>query len=441
MKANKPLLNFFQIFKLNIGFLGIQYSFGLQQTAIGPVYKYLGVVDDSKIPILFLAGPITGLIIQPIIGSISDNTWHPKWGRRKPFFLIGAVFCSLSLFVFPFCSALWMAVGLLWILNAANNTAMEPYRAFIADHLDEKQQPSGFLAQSFFTGLGITLANFSLYLFQSLDSARVQSFGSIPRWVYGSFIIGAITSITSVWFSVRDVKEIPPSQEMLFEIKAYQFNLKNIFSEVFTTIQSMPRPMWLLSVVYFFQWYALFIYWQFNSLSIAGSIFGTQDPQSLAFSEAVGWSGILNGTYNAVTFIFAFGLLYLVRKMRAEWVHSTALLVGGISLAVLPSIATQSLAILPMIGLGIAWASIMGVPYIFIVKHLPEGKYGIYMGIINMMIVIPMLIQTITFGSIYKYLLESSPQNAIFSAGVMLSIAGILTALFFRSESSNSKVF
>lgn len=429
----KPLHTFMQIMKLNLGFLGIQYSFGLQQSAVNPIYSYLGA-DPSQIPLLNLAGPMTGLIIQPIIGSMSDNTWHGRWGRRKPYFFIGAILCSLALFIYPFSSSLWMAVGMLWILDVANNTAMEPYKAFVADYLDNSQQPTGFLAQSFFAGLGISLAGVSLTLFQALDASHIQTQGSIPRWVYGSFFIGAVISISSVWFSIRDVKEFPPTAEEAEKIKSYKFNFADTFRDILSAIKSMPRPMWLLAIIYLFQWYALFCYWQFNALSVAQSVFGTEDVHTLAYNQAVAWSGTMNAIYNAVTFIVAFGLLYLVKKIRAEWVHMFALIIGGIGLICLPSIQSKSMTILPMIALGITWASIMGVPYIFIVKYLPKNQYGVYMGIINMMIVIPMLIQTITFGYIFKHYLGNSAQNAIVLAGIFLCIAGLLTAIFFRKE-------
>lgn len=430
MSNTRPLLSFSQIINLNIGFLGIQYSFGLQQTAINPIYSYLGA-DPAQIPLLNLAGPMTGLFIQPIIGSMSDRTWSPRWGRRKPYFLIGAIFCSLCLFLYPFCSQLWMAAGLLWILDAANNTAMEPYRAFIADHLDTTQQSTGFLAQSFFTGLGITLANFSLYFLQKFDTSTTQQALSIPTWVYGAFFIGGFVSIGSVLFSTRKIQETPPSDEELKEINEYKFNLISIFKEIILAIKEMPKPMWFLAIVYLFQWYALFIYWQFNTLCVAESVFSTQDVTSDLYDQAVGWSGFMNGTYNVITFLSAFVILKLAHKYKAEWVHFAALIIGGLGLMVLPFLKDQDLTLFPMFTLGIAWASIMGVPYIFIVKWLPKNKYGVYMGIINMMIVIPMLIQTLTFRFIYEHFLKSKPTLAILLAGAMMCFAGVLTAVLF----------
>ncbi len=259
MANTKPFLSFWQIVNMNFGFFGIQYSFGLQQTAINPIYSFLHA-DPEQLPLLNLAGPMTGLLIQPIIGALSDKTWHPRWGRRKPYFLIGAIFCSLCLFLFPFSSALWMAAGLLWILDAANNTAMEPYRAFVADRLPESQYGMGFLTQSFFTGLGITLANLSLFFFQS--SITGQSASGIPYWVYGSFFVGAVCSISSVLWSLHTTPEIPPTEEELVYIRSNQHGFMQPFIEIFDAIKNMPKTMWQLALVYLFQWYALFIYWQ-----------------------------------------------------------------------------------------------------------------------------------------------------------------------------------
>ncbi len=425
---SKPNLTFSQIINMNVGFLGIQYSFGLQQTAINPIYSFLGANPD-QLPILNLAGPITGLLIQPIIGAISDKTWSPRWGRRKPFFLIGAIFCSLCLFLFPFSSQLWMAVGLLWILDAANNTAMEPYRAFVADKLNEQQQSVGFLTQSFFTGLGITLANFSLYIFQHLFTSKESTTAqnTIPLWVYGSFMIGAVVSITSVLFSILKTPEIPPSTAELEKMRSEKMNILSPFTEVIAAIREMPKVLWKLALVYLFQWYAMFCYWQFVALSIAKSLYNCDQSNKPLYEMAVGWTGIVNGFYNIITVISAYFLVKVTAKYAPKIVHAFCLLLAGIGLIIFPHIQNQYLTLLPMIGLGIAWASIMGVPYLIVVSDIPKEKYGVYMGIINMMIVIPMLLQTISFKYVYNTILNSNPSNAIIFAGCLLLIAAALT--------------
>ena len=341
MNIPKPQLTFSQIINMNVGFFGIQYSFGLQQSAINPLYTFLHANPDD-LPLLNLAGPMTGLLIQPIIGAMSDKTWSPRWGRRKPYFLIGAIFCSLCLFLFPFSSALWMAAGLLWILDAANNTAMEPYRAFIADKLPDNQRPTGFLTQSFFTGLGITLANLSIYFFQKIISGSTTAAdgqSGIPYWVFGSFFVGAVCSIGSVWWSVSTTPEIPPTEDELRELRAQPKGLLAPIIEIFSAIKDMPKVLWQLSLVYLFQWYAMFCYFQFISLSIAKSVWNTSPGQSMElYSEAVGWTGLVNVFYNIVTFLSAFVLVWLVKKFSAKYVHMICLAAAGIGLLMMPHI-------------------------------------------------------------------------------------------------------
>lgn len=437
----KPKLSFWQIINMNVGFFGIQYSFGLQQSAINPLYTFLHAKPEN-LPILNLAGPITGLLIQPIIGALSDSTWHPRWGRRKPYFLIGAIFCSLCLFAFPFSRALWMAVGLLWILDAANNTAQEPYRAFIADKLPDQQHPLGFLTQSFFAGLGITLANFSLGFFKNLisgESKTEDGQSGIPYWVFGSFFVGAVCSITSVLWSVFTTPEIPPTDAELLELRSRKKGILEPFKEIYTAIFEMPALMWQIALVYLFQWYAMFCYWQFVSLSIAKSVFHiTPDGNKELYEQAVVLAGKINGFYNVITFCSAFGLVWLAQKISAKYVHIICLSLASLALLIFPHISNRAYLYIPMIGFGIAWASMMGVPYIMVVGQIPKARYGVYMGIINMMIVIPMILQTISFGFIFKNFLGSDPGKALSFAGVLLIIAAFAT-LGIQVGSSNKK--
>lgn len=422
---------------MNVGFFGIQYSFGLQQSAVNPIYDFLGASPD-ELPLLNLAGPLTGLLIQPIIGALSDKTWLPKWGgRRKPYFFIGALICSIALFLFPFSSSLWMAAGLLWILDAGNNTAMEPYRAFIADKLDEEQQATGFQAQSFFTGLGQTLANVSLFIFPILF---VGTTGKLPTWVFASFFLGAVCSIASVWWSSHTTKEIPPTPEELLQMQAEKTSLFTPFIDIMKAIVDMPKIMWQLALVYLFQWYALFCYWQNSSKSIALSIWNTTPQQnSKLYEQAVSWTGLVNGWYNIVTFLTAFGLAYLAKKYSAKHVHFTCLVLAAIGFLIFPHVTNKYLLFPAITGFGIGWASMMGIPYLMVVSSIPKERYGVYMGIINMMIVIPMFIQTLSFGYILKHFLHNDPRQAIVFAGILLIIAAFLT-LFVKSKSTNSKI-
>lgn len=430
MNLSKPPLSFWQIINMNVGFFGIQYSFGLQQTAINPLYTFLHA-NPEDLPLLNLAGPMTGLLVQPVIGAMSDKTWHPRWGRRKPYFLIGAIMCSLALFAFPFSRALWMAVGLLWILDAGNNTAMEPYRAFIADKLPPHQRAMGFLTQSFFTGLGITLANLSLFVFQKLISGETvtnDGRSGIPYWVFGSFFVGAVCSIGTVLWSTAKTPEIPPGPAELATLKADKGGLLSPFREIFMAIRDMPSLLWQLALVYLFQWYAMFCYWQYISHSIAASVWNTSasaDPGR--YEEAVGWTGLVNGFYNIITFLSAFALVGLAHRYSAKRVHVVSLLMASLSLFLLPGISDKFLLFLPMVGFGIAWASMMGVPYIMVVNAIPKERYGVYMGIVNMMIVIPMIIQTLTFGTIYEHVLGAKPGNVMYFASALLLFASFAT--------------
>ena len=422
----KPSLTFSQIINMNVGFFGIQYSFGLQQSAVNPIYDFLGANPD-QIPMLNLAGPVTGLLIQPIIGAMSDKTWHPRWGRRKPYFLVGALVCSLALFLFPFSSSLWMAAGLLWVLDAGNNTAMEPYRAFIADKLPTHQYATGFLSQSFFTGLGITLANISLFVFQLFITG---SHGSIPYWVFASFFLGTVCSIGSVWWSMHTTPEIPPTDAEIAVLRANQKGVLAPFIEIFAAIKEMPSVMWQLALVYLFQWYALFCYWQNNSKSIALSVWNTTPTENKQLYEtAVGWASLVNGWYNIVTFLSAFGLVWLANKYSPRLVHAICLVIAGLGLLAFPHITDKYLLFLPMAGFGVAWASMMGIPYLMVVGDIPKERYGVYMGIINMMIVVPMIIQNLTFGYVLKHFLANDARHAISFAGVFLLLAAAATLL------------
>lgn len=501
MSFAKPRLSFWQIINMNVGFFGIQYSFGLQQSAVNPIYDFLGAAPD-EIPWLNLAGPLTGLLVQPIIGALSDKTWHPRFGRRKPYFFIGAIMCSVALFLFPFSSALWMAAGLLWILDAGNNTAMEPYRAFVADKLDASQQATGFQAQSFFTGFGQTLANFSLLLFPLIIVGKT---GKLPNWVFASFFLGAICSIASVWWSMKTTPEISPTPEELQELKAKPLNVFSPFVDVAGAIGTMPRVLWLLALVYLFQWYALFCYWQNSSKAVAQNAFQWQhhdlsateeglmgrydafkkavktfaddnkldaaaafkndttaaatyanwsdkvltrnalsvadlqtieqiDANNRKYEKAVSATGGINGWYNIVTFLVAFSLVGVAKRWGATYVHSICLLLAGLGFLLFTQAHQLPLFYIAITGFGIGWASMMGIPYLMVVSQIPKEKYGVYMGIINMMIVIPMLLQTLTFGYILKHFLNNNPTNAIIFAGVLLLIAALATLLIANKK-------
>ena len=416
----KPLMTFWNILLMNFGFFGIQYSFGLQQTAINPIFQLIGASPED-LPLLNLAGPITGLLVQPMIGALSDRTWSDRWGRRKPYFLVGALGCMLFLFLFPFVGALWIAVALLWLLDISNNTAMEPYRAFISDRLPKSQFARGFLTQSMFVGAGAVTANLSIFVFQRLITGGG---GGLPTWVFVAFWIGAFCSIATVLISVLSTKEIPPTEEELAELRAKPKGIGPAVAEIASAVRAMPLGMHKIGIVFAFQWYAMFIYWQFVATSIGESVWNT-GPEGPRFEEAIGWIGLMNGSYNFVTIFAALGLIAVAARFGAKWIHSAALAGAAVGLIALSQIGNQYLALVPMILLGIAWASMMGIPYIMVASMVPKERTGVYMGIVNMMIVVPMLVQTLTFGWIFENLLGSDGTNAIMFAGILLGCGAL----------------
>lgn len=420
----KPTLSFWQIFNMNVGFLGIQYSFGLQQTAINPLFLFLGA-SEEMLPILNIAGPVTGLVVQPIIGAMSDKTWSPKWGRRKPYFLIGALIGSICLFVFPSSPVLWFAVGLLWILDVGNNMAMEPYRAFVGDKLPEKQLSLGYQMQSLFVGAGILLAMGSIVLFQKIFGAEVvEGTGVVPTWMYYSFYVGGVLSITTVLWSVLKTPEIPPTAGELEEInhdksQPIGARIAKPFAEIASAIRDMPSFMWKISAVYLFQWYALFVYFQYITPLFMKTM-------GYGISEAASQSAQMSLTYNIVTMIVALALVPLTLKYGGKKIYTMSLVGTGLALFIIPFISDPLLVLAPMVLFGIGWAAMMGIPYTMVSIVVPQERRGVYMGILNMMIVIPMGIETLTFGPIYKYLLGGNAINAILFAGGFFIIAAIL---------------
>lgn len=412
------------IIHMNVGFLGLQYSFGLQQSSMSPLYRYLGA-DESSLPLLWLAGPMTGLLVQPLIGAISDRTVS-RWGRRRPYFLIGAILCSLALLAMPFSPTLWIAASLLWILDAANNVTMEPYRAWISDQLEGPQRNTGYLIQSAMTGLGQTLSYLTptLIVLLGVDRDAVNSH-QIPWATIAAFLIGAGVSIASMsWtlFSTRKIVQPEPPVA-----SGGTMSVRQTWCDIVGAIRAMPRPMRQLAPVMLCQWYAFFCYWQYVTLSLARTVFHTSDPASSGFREAVLLNGQCGAFYNFVAFIAALGMVPLASRMGAGRVHALALLAAGVGMLALPDIDQPMWLALPMLGIGMAWASLMGNPYIMLANSIPPARAGIYMGIFNLFIVIPMLIQVVTMPLIYP-LLSSRPDYVLILAGGLLLLGAGLTA-------------
>jgi len=422
----KPHLSLRQIVQMNVGFLGLQFSFGLQQSNMSPIYSYLGA-DEAALPLLSLAGPMTGLLVQPIIGAMSDRT-ASRWGRRTPYFLIGAVLCSLSLLAMPYSAALWMAASLLWILDAANNVTMEPYRAYVSDRLDEKQHALGYLTQSAFTGLAQTLSYLapSLLVWAGMNKDLVDA-NNIPVITKVSFLIGAVLSICTIAYSIWRVPELPLTPAQRAEIQAKRPGVGATLREIWDAVVEMPKAMRQMAVMKLFQWYGMVCYWQYITYAIARSLFDTSDPTSTGFRDAVLTNGQIGGFYNAMAFLAAFALVPFARRFGAQKMHAACLTAAGLGMLAIPGIQHKAWLFVPMVGVGLGWASIMGNPYVMLARSIPPERTGVYMGIFNMFIVIPMLIQSVTLPLYYKPLLGGDARNVILLAGALLLCAAVAT--------------
>lgn len=424
LALDKPRLSVTQIVNMNVGFLGIQFSFGLQQANMSPIYQMLGA-DGKDLPYLWLAGPITGLLVQPIVGALSDRTTH-RLGRRTPYFLIGALICSLGLLVMPFSPALWFAAGLLWMLDAANNVTMEPYRAYVSDRLRAEQHAAGFLTQASFTGLAQTLAYLtpSLLVFFGMNKDALGANG-IPVVTTLAFLLGALLSFTTVWWSIRKVPELPLQAEEIARLRALPRGAGPALAEIWAALRDMPATMRRLWWMALFQWYGMMCYWIYIVPSLAATVFGTDDAKSAGFRDAALLNGQIGGFYNAVAFVAAFAMVPFTRRLGAKWVHAFALACAAAGMWALPGIRDQAWLFLPMLGIGLAWGSIMGNPYVLLAGSIPPERAGVYMGIFNMFIVIPMLIQAVTLPLVYDSLLGGRPENVIRLAGVLLALAAL----------------
>lgn len=424
LALDKPRLSVTQIVNMNVGFLGIQFSFGLQQANMSPIYQMLGA-DGKDLPYLWLAGPITGLLVQPIVGALSDRTTH-RLGRRTPYFLIGALICSLGLLVMPFSPALWFAAGLLWMLDAANNVTMEPYRAYVSDRLRAQQHAAGFLTQASFTGLAQTLAYLtpSLLVFFGMNKDALGANG-IPVVTTLAFLLGALLSFTTVWWSIRKVPELPLPAEEIARLRALPRGAGPALAEIWAALRDMPATMRRLWWMALFQWYGMMCYWIYIVPSLAATVFGTDDAKSAGFRDAALLNGQIGGFYNAVAFVAAFAMVPFTRRLGAKWVHAFALACAAAGMWALPGIRNQAWLFLPMVGIGLAWGSIMGNPYVLLAGSIPPERAGVYMGIFNMFIVIPMLIQAVTLPLVYDSLLGGRPENVIRLAGVLLALAAL----------------
>jgi maltose/moltooligosaccharide transporter len=420
----KPHLSMARIIQMNVGFLGLQFSFGLQQSNMTPIYSYLGA-SEATLPLLSLAGPVTGLIVQPLIGALSDRT-VTRFGRRTPYFLIGAALCGLCLLAMPYSPTLWVAACLLWILDAANNVTMEPYRAYVSDRLDGAQRPLGFLTQSAFTGLAQTLAYLapSLMVLAGMNRDAVDA-NHIPVITRIAFVTGAVLSVVTILWSVLGVRELPLSPEEIARMRQRPASWGSVVRDIRDAVREMPPAMRQLAMAMFFQWYAMFCYWQYIAFSIARSQF--PGGGAGGFREAVLVSGQAGGVYNFVAFVAAFAMTPFTRRLGAGRMHAACLTASGLAMLAVPGVAERAWLIVPMLGIGVGWASMMGNPYVMLADSIPPERTGIYMGIFNMFIVIPMLIEGLTLPLIYHPVLGGDPRHVLVLSGVLMLAAAAAT--------------
>lgn len=492
MKKEKKTLSFWQIWNMSFGFFGIQFGFALQNANVSRIFETLGAKIDS-IPILWIAAPVTGLIVQPIIGHLSDNTWT-RLGRRRPYFFIGAILASIALLIMPNSPALWVAAGMLWIMDASINISMEPFRAFVGDMLPSKQRTIGFSMQSFFIGMGAIIASFLPYIFTEwFGISNTAPEGEIPLSVKISFYIGGAVFLGSVLWTVFTTKEYSPDELTEFEDKEEKSQLegeeleniknatkdikigsiflaagliltfilnrihvdsevyilsigislfgilelfsgllkrldkiKNGFVAVISDFNTMPSTMKQLAVVQFFSWFALFAMWIYTTAGVTSHVYGTNDPTSELYNTGANWVGICFGIYNGFAAVFAFLLILMAKLTNRKITHSISLIIGGISLASIFLINNPTLLLLPFVGIGLAWASILAMPYAILTGSLPSHKMGIYMGIFNFFIVIPQILAASLLGFIVKALFKDQPIYALVVGGFSMILAGIL---------------
>ena len=491
----KPTLSFWQIWNMSFGFLGIQYGFGLQQANMSPIYRYLGA-DEASIPGLWLAGPLTGLLLQPIIGAVSDKSWSPRWGRRKPFILAGALLGSIAMIFMPNSSYVWMAAGLMWMLDAGLNSAMEPFRAFVGDMLNDKQRPTGFAVQSFMVGFGQTLANLMPYLLPILGISMVMSedqlTNGIPNSVRYPFYIGAAAILISVFWTVRTTKEYPPVNDSYKDahvftdeekksiafwhlalslgattlafffaarigglvtgllwgigvlVGSYLFLMLPIFKEVLASLSAMPTVMKQLWWVKFFTWYGLPLMWQYLSLAVARYAFNAPDTVSnkVGFEEGTKWGGLCFAMFSiscAVISIFIPRIAKAIGSARAT--HAVFLTIGAMGFFLTLTSNEKFIYLIGMTIIGFAWGSIMSMPYLMLASAVPKERMGVYMGIFNGFICVPQFIGMLTVPLYYKPLLGDDPRNALVLAGICLLLAAASCFLVKEIRQSEETAF
>jgi len=481
-RTAKPTLSFWQIWNMCFGFLGIQFGFALQNANASRIFETLGAPMDA-VPGLWIAAPLTGLLVQPIIGYLSDRTWT-RWGRRRPYFMIGAVFTTLALLVMPNSPTLWIAAGTLWVLDASINVSMEPFRAFVGDKLAPRQRPTGYAMQSFFIGVGAIVASFLPFMLAHFGVANTAAAGEVPPTVRYAFYFGAVVLLASIAWTVFSTREYSPTElasfddaeppavhqsapvagpppmlqiggwialglalaaaiawrngdKMLYVLAglciAYGLLLgvarllpgPHMLAVIVDDLRSMPRTMRRLAWVQFFSWFALFAMWIYTTAAVAGTHFGSTDPASAAYNEGANWVGVLFGAYNGFAALAALLIPLMVRVMGLRLSHLVNLWLGGLGLISLMLIDDPKWLLLSMVGVGFAWASILSLPYALLSDSVPAAKMGVYMGLFNFFIVIPQLVAASALGFMLRLWLGGNPMHVLALGGVSLLIAGL----------------
>jgi maltose/moltooligosaccharide transporter len=491
--SKKPRLSIGQIINMSVGFLGIQFAFGLQNANVSRIFQTLGAKID-EIPILWIAAPLTGLLIQPIIGHMSDKTWLGKLGRRRPYFMVGAILASLALFVFPNVSVLMVAAILLWLLDASINISMEPFRAFVGDMLPDEQRTSGFAMQSFFIGVGAVISSGLPYLLEKMNVSNEAATGGLPDTVKYSFYIGALVYMAAIFYTVFTTKEYSPEEMRafgetdeatsqkhiktsyqsflnkglvwliigavlsaalfvynrraaeplekelyvltfgvaafgLFQIIAALFHQSkndNGLVEIMDDLNYLPAKMKQLAVVQFFSWFALFSMWIYSTPALAQHLYNTTDTGSEAYNKIGNWVGIMFAWYNGFAALFAFLLPVLAKMFSRPKTHMIALIAGGLGLMSYYLFKNENLLIISMAGVGLAWSSILAMPYSMLTQSLPSHKMGVYMGIFNFFIVLPQILAATLLGFFTKHLFEGQAIFSIVLGGCSMIVAAFL---------------
>lgn len=432
--TENPKLSIVQIINMSVGFFGIQFGWDLQRANMGRIYEGLGANAD-QVPLLFLAAPLTGLLVQPIIGYLSDNTWHPTFGRRRPYFMIGAIISSIALIFMPHSSALWMAAGLLWVLDVFGNVAMEPFRAFVTDKLPDSQVNRGFIMQSLMIGLGGSIASSLPWLMNNVFNLQNTALpGEIPENVQFSFYIGAFFFFAAVMYTVFTTKEYPPSAEELVKKKQNKNSVSKGFSEIFSALRNMPKRMQIISLVQFFTWPGLFLMWFYYTTAVAVNVFGGVDANDPLYAKGADFGSLTLAFYSVVTFLFALVLPKIADVLGRKTTHAICLCFGAIGLISVGWVHDKNILFLCMTGVGISWASILSMPYAMLSGCLPKDKIGIYMGIFNFFIVLPEIIASLGFGWLMRNVLNNDRLLAVQLGGGLMILAAIICFLLIKES-------